>query len=357
MPAFVEFLLVAAIIYLSESVLWLPLRGVALRKLHHGRCKVLRPGHLLATRRAGLVAMRPVPPDRGLAPCQVPPLTTDGRGGLLVETDDESFTAIPNPRWEDFSVEDKGLRIHGIRIGLSSPRALAPLKRARARGLTPREAVERVWNLALSPARADREWRRWRLVSAPLRWLCPLLTGGFFLGLPLVYVHVGPLSALWFALGLWGLMLAIGSHVWWLGRRVYPCAGGGLRLDAMLCALVPFHAMRIAEQISVHAMATTHPAAFILASGDVGNPWLARFARGILHPRPDAPGDEARADALRKPANRALARLGLSLAIFDVRPTPDDPGADRYCPRCHGLFHAGTGHCRDCRGVGLRPLA
>jgi len=70
MSALAEFLCVAIALFVWESLLWLPLRGTALRKRWFGGTwKVLDPEALFATRELGVIPML-IPPDAGLAPCQ-----------------------------------------------------------------------------------------------------------------------------------------------------------------------------------------------------------------------------------------------------------------------------------------------
>lgn len=357
MPAFVEFALVAIALYLWESTLWLPLRGVALRKRWFGiQWKALEPASLIATREIGLVPMLPFPPDFGLAPCQSPPLFAD-ENGLCVEMADGRIEGLDGIRWEDLKEEPHHLLVGDRKIRITSKRCIEVLRRAKQRGATPEVAVRQAMWLALSPVRAGREWKRWRLVSSPLRIYGPVLALGFFVGLPLCYVKTGSLPTLVLALWLWCVMAWTGAHLWWLGKRVYPSARSALRTDALLALLVPFHAMRAMEIASVHAMGTTHPVGLILSSGDFENPWLKKFIRRVLHPISGVTGDTRLAAALRPPLVQALAQCGRGIEDFDTVPDGSgDPGVKAYCPRCHGLFLAGVETCADCQGMKLRMI-
>ena len=354
MPAFVEFALVAIFLYLWESSLWLPRNGIALRKSWFGnRWKALDPEGLIATREVGLVPMLPFPPDAGLAPCRAPPLMADESGNFWM-TPDNRILSLDKLCWDDLKLEQHHLVAAGEKIRITSPRCIEVLRRARLRGATPEAAVRQATNLAFSPARAKHEWKRWRLVSSKLRIYGPLLTVGFFGGLPLAYVKMGAYPTLAIALWLWCVMAWIGCHLWWLGKRVYPEARSAFRTDALLALLVPFHAMRAMEIASVHAMATTHPVGLLLSSGDFTNPWLGRFIRQILHPMT---GDSRYAAAIRPALVRALASRGKQLGDFDTIPDrSNDTEAAAYCPRCHGLFLTGVTSCSDCRGMMLRSF-
>jgi hypothetical protein len=352
MPAFVEFLLVAAALYLWESTLWLPLRSVVLRRRWSGGTwKILDPTTFFTTRELGLIPMLPLPPDAGLAPCQAPPLLVNG-DGEFVWSSGESFKLLT---WNDLRENTHHLMVAGRKVRISTPRCVGALRREKNRGRTLEDAVRRVWRLAMSPGRAGREWLRWKLVSGPLRWSGALLTLGFFVGLPLAYMDGGGVPTVLFAMVLWSLMAWTAARLWWLGQRVYPDARPALRMDALLALLVPFHAMRALEIAAVHAMGNTHPVGLLLSSGDVGNPWLGRFVRRILHPQD---GECGVSSALRPILTRALSGSGKILEDFDFEPDRSgDAQAASYCPRCHGLYLAEVATCPDCRGFVLRAFA
>lgn len=350
MPWYAEILLVAVLLYLWESTLWLPLGGVALRRTRAGRWTVLCPEAWFSTRAAGLVPLLPIPPDAGLAPCQEPPLAI-GDDGRLLGRIAGGWRRLERLDWDALKPAQHHLHAGGARLRISSPRCLETLRRLRRRGFSLEDAVIRNWRLALSPTRAAREWRKWRMVSAPLRWLCPTLAAGCFIGVPLAYISLGSGPALWLAAVLWGLMAAIAARLWRLAGRAYPGAGPELRMDAVLALLVPFHAMRAHEIAAVHAMGATHPVAMMLATRDLENPWLARHVRGFLHPARD---HEAIAAFILPHLDRAISRAGGSLRDLDRVPdTRHDPQAERYCPRCHALYQQHIGSCADC-GLELR---
>ena len=359
MSAFVEFALVAVILFLWESTLWLPLRSYALRRRWRGGTwRVLDTGAWFAGRETGMIPLLPLPPDTGLAPCQVPPLLVGGEGSFLIDLGNGMLLPVAAPSWDDLHRDGHHLLVGGRRVRISSPRCMDLLRRARLRGATVEAAVRQSWRIALSPGRAGREWRRWRLVSGALRYYAPVLTIGFFVGLPMAYVYLGSMWTLVFALWLWSIMAMISAHLWWLSKRVYPDARGALRMDAMLSLIVPFHAMRALEIAAVHAMGLTHSAALVLSTRDFGNPWLAAFIRGLLHPRPGVAEDAVVSSAVLPSIERYLAKAGVALEKFDAAPdTPRDEDARRYCPRCQASYHEAAAVCTNCRGLPLRKLS
>jgi hypothetical protein len=108
-PAFAQFALVAVALFLWESVLWLPLRSVALRRRRRsGRWQALGPRDWFATRETGMIPMFPLPSAGGLAPCQPPPLLEDDDGNFLVDSGTGVVVGIPAPAWEDLRRDSGG---------------------------------------------------------------------------------------------------------------------------------------------------------------------------------------------------------------------------------------------------------
>ncbi|RYD20162.1 MAG: hypothetical protein EOP88_16145 [Verrucomicrobiaceae bacterium] len=359
MSAFTEFVLVAIALYLWESTLWLPLRGVVLRRRWRGKSwKILDPRSYMAGKDLGVVPMLPFPTDSRIAPCQAPPLVATADGGFLMEIASGPLVLIKSLEWNDLSEKDHYLTASGIRTRTTSPRQVDLLRRSKNRGFGVETAVTRAWRLALSPARAEREWRKWKMVAGPLSLYGPVLALGFFGGLPLAYIHLGIMPMLILLVWLWLLMVWTAAHLWWLGKRAYPAARGSLKMDALLSLFVPFHAMRAYEIASVHAMATTHPVGLILSTGDTENPWLGTFVRHILHPLPGSPENAAFARAVKPLLSAALATRGKQLSDYDTVPdNTEDPETTGYCPRCQARYLPDVTVCSDCKDMPLSPFS
>lgn len=358
MPVFLEFLLVAALIYLWESALWLPKRGHALRRSWFGKkWRVIPATRLLSTRELGVVPMLPLPPDFGLAPCPGFPLAVDEMGTIFLETADGDFRKTDALSWEHFRYATPHLIAESLSVRCQSPAVMEPLREAKSQGLDPQAAIRHCAARSLSPARAKRDLKRWRIVSAPLRLYGPALTLGFFGGIPAAFLLISPASALWLAAWLWCVMLAISLHLFWIAKHAYPSCRSEIRQDALLSLIVPFHAMRAMEIISVHAFARTHPVAILLASGEAMHPWLHSFIRSLLFPRHTHPGDAARTATFLSEIEKILGRKNMKAVDFDTAPKHgDDPDASAYCPRCHGMFLKGRETCSDCGDMTLRPF-
>ncbi|MFD2256241.1 hypothetical protein ACFSSA_06120 [Luteolibacter algae] len=358
MPAFFEFLLVALALYIWESTLWLPKQGVALRRSWLGKkWRVIQASALLSMRDLGLVPMSPVPPDIGLAPCASFPLAVAENGEIHVSSSDGIFTHSTARAWEDIRFSKPYLHVGQHRIRCQSPAVAQLLRDGKLQGLTPAEAIRRAWKLTLSPSRAKWELRKWSLVSSSLRLYPPALTFGFFLALPFVYFTFGSVATFWFSIWLWCLMLGCAGNLFWLAKRAYPGARGELRQDALLSLLIPFHAMRSLELASVHAFGTTHPTAVLIQANQANHPWLARFYREKIFPRPTHPGDAVIARNILPLLENHLSKYGFESSSFLSAPDrSEDREASAWCPRCHGMFLQGKKTCVDCGNLRLNPF-
>ncbi|MGJ8645105.1 MAG: hypothetical protein ACSHX9_17015 [Luteolibacter sp.] len=354
MPVFLEFLLVAFLIYLWESGLWLPKQAVALRRSWFSKkWKAIPATRFLATRDLGVVPMFPIPPDSGLAPCASFPLVVDESEKIFMVTADGDFHETIASSWDDIRFSGLRLTVGDRSIRCQSPVVADLLRNGRKAGLSPQNAIRRIWSTSLSPNRAKRELKRWHILTSPFRFYCPVLTIGFFIGIPAAYFYLGSFTALMLGAWLWCLMLAISLNLFYLAKRGYPAARSEIKQDAFLSLFIPFHAMRALEISSVHAFARTHPAAMILLSGDFSHRWLGKFVRSILFPRPDHSGDHALASTVLRPLKKQI----LSPDHFKQAPDhSEDPEASSYCPRCHSMFMLGQETCSDCGGMELRKF-
>jgi hypothetical protein len=159
-PSVLNLVLIAALIYLWESALWLPKRGHALRRRWFGKkWRVIPATRLLSTRELGVVPKLPVPPDSSLAPCPGFPLATDDTGAIFIETADGDFRKTDARTWDQIRYAAPHLIAGNLSIRCQSPAAMEPLREGKSLGLDSQSAIRRCAALALSPARAaTRHW-------------------------------------------------------------------------------------------------------------------------------------------------------------------------------------------------------
>lgn len=349
MSSFAEFCLIAAVLFVAESILWTPLRHVTLLvSLKRKQCRILDPRRWFTTNRTGVVFASLLPGSGAHMPCYAFPLVVDDDGQWLMQQDDGRFIWIETPEWADIFYADQQLKVGKRTVKMASVRAIEMLRKAKNRGLSPEQAVRASWRKSLSTTHAQREWRKWRLLVEPLLWAQPFLLGWFCFGL-FLYVLQGEAFRYWyFLICLFAIMSGIGLRVLWMITRAYPSCRRELILDALLCFVVPFHAMRIAEFCAAKVFGAVHPFAMLLHL-EPTNPWLIKQLRMIAHPRPHHSEDHVLFTAMRSQLSVAMSKAGVAWNDFTSAPTQErEQDEAKYCPRCHARFMEHVKTCRDC---------
>lgn len=357
MSAFAEFCLVALALFVWESILWIPLRGVCVQMpISRKKLRILSPDRWFATKNSGMIFSSWWPGGADVAVCQSCPLLVDAQGRWLLQHNDGRYVAVEAPAWEDIQWQAPHMMVRGVRVMLTGARMMESLWRGKKAGLTPADAVMDVWRESLSMPRAAGEWKKWRLATASLRWLQPILFTGFVSGLVLYFFDAEQFPLGLFLGWMWLMMVMIACQLRYLSRRLYRSSRGEFLLDAFLCCTVPFHAMRASEIAVRPVLGNIHPFAMV-ARYDTQNPWLVRQLRQIAHPRPGKLEDEILFAAMQPLLIGVMIKLQRTWSDFDEVPTtPRDEGDDCFCPRCHSYYLAGVESCRDCGDYPLRSF-
>ena len=356
MPAEYQFLVVAALLYAWELVLWIPVRGRGFRARRKG-WRSLDPRSLLVLRDRGAVISLPLFTDAGFHAAAPFPLIPGQDGRVWLD--------LGNDQWKTLGKFDRtrchrdhlDLVVSGLKLPLLAPGEsdpfLADLKADSSDdGVA---AIQRAWERSFSLPRARAALKKWRLFCGPFRWLCPMLTIAFFGVLPVLFFKVGGREAGLFGLWTLSVLLTIQILMVVVGGRVFPKAKGVFWGEALLSLLLPFHAMRATRHGLPHAFAGLHPVALLLAAGQTSHPYLDEFARRLRYPRPGNQGDAAWAELVRPLFHAACARAGAPIPE-EVAPAPDS-GSAAWCPRCLALYNNTTVTCRDCSGLPLRGFS
>jgi hypothetical protein len=357
MSAFAEFCLVALALFLWESILWIPLRGHCVSFGRGGKkLRIIEPGRWFSTKSSGAVFSSLVPGSAHEAPCQALPLVVDETGRWLLERDDGVYQNIEAPEWQDIHWRSPHLIVRGQSVRLTGKGVLSLLQEGKKIGLSPADAVRRVWRLSISLPRAAAAWRRWHAATAVLRWMQPTFCVGFVSGLVMYGLDGERFPLLLFLCWTWLMMWMIAGQLWHLGRKGYPESRGEIGMDVLLCLLIPFHAMRAAEIVARHGFGHVHPYAMVLRF-DRGHPWLLRQLRQLAHPRPGRMEDEILRSAMRPWMEEAMLRMGGTMEELSSVPTTSaEDGETHFCPRCESLYLAGVDSCRECGGYPLVVL-
>jgi hypothetical protein len=375
-------LLVLALIYLSECLVWVP-RGAVAFASWRGRRFGLRPsGTGMSNQRGGLLLSNPLPPlgtvfivpnlPVSLAPAAVFAYSSEclDPGGRPWQT----ARHLPIKEIRKVAADGRKLRVNGELFlkaaSTFSARWLAELLRRLRK--TPEheraEFIKQMLDESLDTAKLAVRWRDFQSRARLIR----ILSNGLFVYLFLV---VAPLI-LRFGFGQFGLWLLVGMlaqtiTIAVLFRRahmaLYPDAGEERLKPFLTMLLAPPAAIRAADLLARHLLETFHPLA--VAQVLCSSVRFKSFARQALldlrypllpvcpttEPEPVATEQWFRT-ARREAAEKFVQLAGLKPDDLTAMPGPTEPANQSCCPRCGAQFVTRSGTCSDCGGRPLEPF-
>lgn len=371
-------LLIAALLYLSECMVWLPPQSVLLRDAGRGRWRRVRRAletggagrgfallppwpwsmrSVLATPPAfsaspdhatGFVAAQSGPIARPLQPDTLLPLAEAGGVRAMlreIRNGREVFA-----RAADDAAAEAGAALLRELAGRRDRAAReALLKKRVAESLDPEQVRRRVEEVARAARPVELLCRLvfvWLFAVAPaacLHFGTERVLLPFFLATPLLHL---PLSVLFFR-----------AH-----RRLCPRRRGDAWIELVKCVLSPPMAARSAELLWLHSFEGFHPMALLLAAGEPKH--LAGDARLELTDLkyPAFPGDipeAARAceawhrGLLFTELSKRLEAASLPPAVLEQGRPTDLTAGQPWCPRCREEVGSGEAACPAC---GSAPL-
>jgi hypothetical protein len=372
-------LLIAALLYLSECVVWLPPQSVLLRDAGRGRWRRARRAletggagrgfaflppwpwsvrSVLATPPAfsaspdhatGFVAAQNGPIARPVQPDTLLPLAEAGGVRTLlreIRNGREVFA-----RAADDATAEAGAALLRELAGKHDRKAReALLKKRVAESLDPEQVRRRVEEVGRAARPVELLCRLvfvWLFAVAPAaclyfgteRVLLP-----FFLATPILHL---PLAVLFFR-----------AH-----RRLCPLRRGDAWIELVKCVLSPPMAARSAELLWLHSFEGFHPMALLLAAGDPGDlPADARLELTDLR-YPAFPGDipeSARAceawhrGLLLAELSKRLEAANLPSATLEQGRPADLADRQPWCPRCREAMGSEEAACPACGTAPVR---
>lgn len=186
--------------------------------------------------------------------------------------------------------------------------------------------------------------------SSDLRMLSLGVFVTFFVLIPYVYYREAGSVRTFYTIGIgFTWMLMAGLRFVGLHRRLVPDDPAERYKQLFLTMTMPWHAMRLSDELLLQARFSIHPLALAsLVDERRGSPFLAQTLRDSIYlAKPLYAEDEVRA---------VYYTLGVEADRFLVPPVRDesDAGASNYCPCCHTAYTAGTEVCVDCENTALR---
>ena len=375
-------LLILALIYLSECLVWVRRGALAFASWRGNRFSLRPPGTWMGNQRGGLLLSNPLPPlgtvfivpdlPLSLAPAAVfaySSVCLDPAGRPWQTARHLSFDEVRN-----IAVDGRKLLVNGEvflkAASTCSARWLAESLRRLRKSPEPERAaaIKKMLNESLDAEKLSARWRVFQTRARPIR----ILSNGLFVYLFLV---VAPL--IWrFGFGQFGLWLLVGMlaqtiSIAVLFRRahqsLYPDAGEE-RLKAFLTLLLaPPAAIRAPDLLARHLLANFHPLAVaqVLCSPGRFKSFAGQALLDLRYPLlPVCPTNEPEPMATEQwfrtarqvAAEQFVQRAGLKPDELTAMPGPTEPANQSCCPRCGAQFVTRTGTCLDCGGRPLEPF-
>ncbi|PYM16628.1 MAG: hypothetical protein DME18_00985 [Verrucomicrobia bacterium] len=372
-------LLVLALIYLSECMVWVRRGALAFRRWWGKNYRILHPGGLLANPRGGLLPANPLPPLGTVFVAQPFPLSLSPDAAFAYSSTCLNPAGRPSQtagclRFEDIrdvAVEGRNVLVNGEiflkSISAFSARHLADGLR-RLQKLPKPERAEAIKGLirdSLNAGNIAGILRDCGSRAGPIRILSnALFFYLFFVVVPFVWRFGFGQLGLWLLGGMLPQTITIALLFRRAHQALYPGAGEERFKPFLTMLLAPPTAIRAPDILARHLLEQFHPLAIaqVLCPSDS----FEHFARQVLldlrYPLfPVCPtSDEAAVavergfrTAVREAVEKFIQCAGLRPEDLTAPRRPDEPANQSYCPRCGAQFVMREGRCADCGG---RPL-
>ncbi|PYK98202.1 MAG: hypothetical protein DME19_13390 [Verrucomicrobia bacterium] len=345
-------LLVLALIYLSECMVWVRRGALAFRRWWGKNYRILHPGGLLANPRGGLLPANPLPPLGTVFVAQPFPLSLSPDAAFAYSSTCLNPAGRPSQTAGCLRFEDiRDVAVEGRNVLVNGEIFLKSISAFSARHLA--DGLRRLRKLP-KPERAE-------AIKGLIR---DSLNAGNIAGiLRDCGSRAGPIRILSNALFFY-LFFVVVPFVWRFGfGRLGLWLLGGMLPQTITIALLPT-AIRAPDILARHLLEQFHPLAIaqVLCPSDS----FEHFARQVLldlrYPLfPVCPtSDEAAVavergfrTAVREAVEKFIQCAGLRPEDLTAPRRPDEPANQSYCPRCGAQFVMREGRCADCGG---RPL-
>ena len=373
-------LLILALLYLSECLIWVKKQSVAFVSLSGRRWRLATPISWLGNANGAMLILNPLPPPGRVFLSHLLPISISPSGVCAFNSQTLSSGARPPTQTGDFlpfsAIQKTGtdgayLLLNGQKFGrCATPKqakALAnTIEAVRTAKVSKREALVRSWLTKQFDARgARRLWSEADESIGLIRWTCSVFFVFMFVGLPILVTFYGleqliiPLAVGILALAVQTAILFFRAH-----RKLFP-AESQERFESMVKMIVcPPVSLRAADVLTRNLLTEYSPivVANVLAGADAAGQKFARdFVLDLQHPLKHEVTDEKAAETISW-MNTVQLKACLEHVRRDGQVTVESllQAAERegesvsYCPRCGVQFVAGAGdECPDCPGVGL----
>lgn len=376
-------LLVIAIIYLTECVVWIRRSSLAVQRGFGGRWRLRHPGVVWGNARGAIVLGSPLPSSGVVLLSHPFPMSLSAQAMLSFASVclDSGGRPPQLARWVNFpeartiSAEGRSVLVNDAvffkAASSSSARHLARLLRE-LKGLPEggREAaIRRMLAASLDADGARRRWEEYAQWGGRLRWMGGILFAYLFAIAPAaIWLWGFEAAGLGVVMGLLAQTFAIGWQFWRAHGVLYP-GGSEERFTPFLTMLLaPPTAIRAHDLLARRLVEGFHPLAVAQAFCP-GLPFKQLARRVLLDLRypllPNAPSSQAAVveteewfrGVLLEECERFVERAGLNPGALTLPPERAEEKSQSYCPRCGAQFIVEAGHCADCGGRALVTFA
>jgi hypothetical protein len=376
-------LLILALIYLSECLVWLRRGALAFQTWWGRDFRVVHPGSLLSNQRGGLALANPLPPLGTVFVCQLFPLSISPEGVFGYSTaclDDAGrpFQTAAYVRLDDIreiAVNGRKLLVNGEiflhAISTFSARHIAEQLRRLSKlpGAERAGAIKRFIRDSLNDDDVSKLLRECRSRSLLLRVLSNALFFYLFVVLvPLVWRFGFGQFGAWLLAGMLAQTISIAILFRRAHAALHPGADEERFKPFLTMLLAPPTAIRAPDILARHVFENFHPLA--LARALCPREPFRELARQVLldshyplfpiSPKSDPAAVAAEQwfrDAALNAVEKYVAGAGLQPRDLIAPPKPAEPSSRSYCARCGAQFVMTEGTCADCGGRPLEPFA
>ena len=375
-------LLILALIYLSECVVWVRRSALVFATWWGKNFRILHPGTVLGNQRGGLLFANPLPPLGTTFISTGFPLSLSPEGAFAYSAACLNPAGRPSQTARSFRFEElrdvafeggkvlvngemflKAASTISARHWASSLRGLRNLpKTARA------DAIRKLIHESLDADQIARRVRELQWRVKPIRHLSNALFIYLFLVLaPLLWRYGFGQFGLWLLLGMLAQTVSIAVLFRRAHQALYPGADEERFKPFFTMLLAPPTAIRAPDIFARHLLETFHPLAVakVLCRPET----FTGFARLILldlrYPLlPVCPMDDPSAvlveqwfrAAQREAIEKFIQSAGLRPDELIAPPKPSETASQSYCPRCGAQFVVHAGYCADCGGRPVQPF-
>jgi hypothetical protein len=369
-------LLILALLYLSECLIWVKKQSVAFISISLRRWHLATPISWLGNANGAMLILNPLPPPGRVFLSHLLPISISPSGVCAFNSQTLPSGGRPATQTGEFlpfSAIQK-TETDGVYLVLNGEKfaKCATPKQAKALAhiietvstakVSKREALVKSWiSERFDAARAKRLWTEAEKQIDSIRFWCSLFLVFLFVGAPILVTFFGleqmvlPIAG---AMVLFAVQIAI---KFFFAHREFYRAESHERLENLVKMLLcPPIAMRAADVLTKNLLAEFSPltvASLLEAPG--GKQFVRAFVLDLQHPLKheitDAKAEETISWMAAQQLRSALTLVERVDHFKDLLgPTEREGESVSYCPRCGVQFVDGAGdECPDCPGVGL----